>query len=239
MSKINDMQRVSLKGVEVFPFAEADELIDYVDARKGILVAVNAEKIVNASRDEATRAIINSNIAYFDGAWAVKAARQKGAEPRKIAGCELWLKIIERFHSSRSFYIIGASPEVNAATVAKLHSDFPDINIVGARDGYLRTPAERAALIDDVAAKRPDVVFVAMGSPAQEILMAEMFERHKAIYQGLGGSFDVYTGKVERAPRWWIDHNLEAAYRLLRQPKRITRNYKYITFLWWLATRSF
>lgn len=140
MSKINDKQRVSLKGVEVFPFAEADELIDYVDDRKGILVAVNAEKIVNASRDEATRAIINSNIAYFDGAWAVKAARQKGAEPRKIAGCELWLKIIERFHSSRSFYIIGASPEVNAATVAKLHSEFPDINIVGARDGYLRTP---------------------------------------------------------------------------------------------------
>ena len=49
---------------------------------------------------------------------------------------------------------------------------------------------------------KPDVVFVAMGSPKQELLMEEMSEKHPAIYQGLGGSFDVYTGRVERAPKW-------------------------------------
>ncbi len=230
--------RVSLHGVQVYPFKCVDDLIDYADARKGILVAVNAEKILNAN--EVTLPILNNNIAYLDGAGAVMAARQKGAvDPVKIAGCELWLHIVRRYHDSKSFYIIGAKPEVHDATVAKLQREFPGINIVGHRNGYLRDDADRQALIDDVAAKRPDVVFVAMGSPKQEILMADMKARHEAIYQGLGGSFDVYTGNVPRAPKWWIDHNIEFAYRLVRQPKRIKRNIKYLKFVWWLVNHKF
>lgn len=230
-------ERVDLRGVKVYPFAERKALIDFAFSRKGILVAVNAEKIANATA--VTRGIINSNIGYCDGVGAVMAARQKGASPQKIAGCELWLSIVERFHASHSFYIIGATEAVNAATVEKLRSKYPDINIVGRRNGYLRTDADRRALIDDVAAKRPDIVFVAMGSPTQELLMSDMLERHKALYQGLGGSFDVFTGNVPRAPRWWLDHNLEFAYRLLRQPKRLKRNLVYFKFAWWLAIRSF
>lgn len=236
-SEADGHERVSLRGVEVYPFTHADDLIDFADSRKGILIAINAEKIANATAE--TLRIINSNIPYCDGAGAVMAARQKGAEVEKIAGCELWLHIVRRFHKDRSFYIIGATPEVNAAAVAKLEKEFPGINIVGARDGYIRSDEERRALIGDVAAKKPDVVFVAMGSPKQEFLMSEMLARHKAIYQGLGGSFDVYTGKVARAPRWWIDHNLEAAYRLLRQPKRIKRNIVYVKYMWWLLWHRF
>ena len=234
----NIMQKVHLRGLEVFPFDNADALIDYAFAHKGILMAVNALKIANA--DNVTTPIINNNISYCDGAGAVLAMHSKGAKNvTKIAGCELWLKIIEKYHSSHTFYVVGASPKVHAAVVEKLHADFPDIRIVGHRDGYIADDAARQALIDDVADKKPDVVFVAMGSPKQEILMADMLERHRAVYQGLGGSFDVYTGAVPRAPKWWIDHNLEFAYRLLRQPKRIGRNLKYIPFGWWLVTRRF
>lgn len=229
--------RVDLRGVKIYPFTDADSLIDFADERKGILVAVNALKIANAN--DLTRSIINNNIGYCDGAGAVLAARQKGASPVKIAGCELWLKIIERFHTERSFYIIGATPKVNEATVAKLREMYPAIKLVGHRDGYIRTPEDRAALIADVAAKKPDFVFVAMGSPTQELLMADMLKAHRAVYQGLGGSFDVFTGTVKRAPKWWLDHNLEFAYRLLKQPSRITRNYKYIPFGWWLLTKQF
>ncbi len=234
---VKEDTRISLKGINVFPFASVDELIDYANDRKGILVAVNAEKILNAT--DQTRQIINSNIAYCDGVGPVMALRQKGVDVVKIAGCELWLKIIGRYYDSKTFYIIGASKKVNDATVEKLRREFPGIRIVGHRDGFLRTPQERQELIDDVAEKRPDVVFVAMGSPKQEILMDEMFKRHKAIYQGLGGSFDVYTGTVPRAPKWWLDHNLEFAYRLIPQPKRIKRNIKYVRFAWWLATKQF
>ncbi len=232
------MEKIKLRNVEVYPFRSADDLIDYADEHKGILVAVNAEKILNAN--ELTLPIINGNIAYCDGSGAVLAAHQKGApQAVKIAGCELWLKIVERFAGKRSFYIIGGKKAVNDATVERLRHDYPGIDIVGHRDGYLRTANERRALIDDVAASRPDVVFVAMGSPAQEILMSEMLARHKAIYQGLGGSFDVYTGTVKRAPKWWIDHNAEFAYRLIRQPKRITRNAKFVKYAWWLLWKKF
>ena len=84
----------------------------------------------------------------------------------------------------------------------------------------------------------PDVVFVAIGSPRQELLMEEMQRFHPAIYQGLGGSFDVYVGAVERAPVWWIKNNLEWAYRLLRQPLRIKRQVHLIRFLWLLFTNK-
>ena len=73
-----------------------------------------------------------------------------------------------------------------------------------------------------------------MGSPKQELLMEAMFERHTAIYQGLGGSFDVYTGAVKRAPAWWINHGLEWAYRLIKQPSRIKRQIHLVYFLWLL-----
>jgi UDP-N-acetyl-D-mannosaminouronate:lipid I N-acetyl-D-mannosaminouronosyltransferase len=232
------MQKVKLRNVEIYPFSSFDEIIAFADEHKGILVAVNAEKMIKATPQ--TLSIINSNIAYCDGSAPVLAMHQKGyKQVTKIAGCELWLEIIKRHYTDRSFYIIGAKPEVNAEVVRKLRDDFPGINIVGARDGYLRTPEERQALIDDVVARRPDVVFVAMGSPTQEILMSEMLQRHKAIYQGLGGSYDVYTGRVRRAPRWFLDHNIEFVYRFIEQPKRFKREIIKLKFAWWLLWRRF
>lgn len=229
--------RVELNGVKVYPFASFEELLAFVAERKGILVAINAEKILHAT-DE-TRAIINRNIGYCDGAGALYALRQKGhPEACKIPGCELWLRIVAACYRERTFYLVGGRQEVIDETVARLGREFPGIRIVGHRNGYLRTPQERAALVDDVAARRPDVVFVAMGSPKQELLMEEMQQRHPAIYQGLGGSFDVYTGHVERAPRWWIDHNLEFLYRLIKQPSRIRRQIHLLRYFYWLAFRK-
>lgn len=149
----------------------------------------------------------------------------------KIPGCELWLKIIRSlYREGKTFYLVGGKQQVIEATVEKLKKEFEGIRIVNYRNGYLKTPEERKALIEDIAEKKPDVVFVAMGSPKQELLMEEMLERHPAIYQGLGGSFDVYTGAVKRAPKWWVDHNLEFAYRLIRQPSRIKRQVHLLKF---------
>ena len=134
---------------------------------------------------------------------------------------------------------MGSKQEVIENTVQKLKQDFPGIQIVNYRNGYIQTEEEKQALLEDIAEKKPDVVFVAMGSPKQELLMEEMLERHPAIYQGLGGSFDVYTGNVKRAPKWWVDHNLEFAYRLIRQPKRIGRQIHLVKFAWWLVIKKF
>ena len=94
-------------------------------------------------------------------------------------------------------------------------------------------------LIKDLFRKKPDVVFVAMGSPKQELLMEEMQQKHAALYQGLGGSFDVYTGNVDRAPKWWVKNNLEWAYRLVKQPSRIKRQIHLVRFLYLLKMNKF
>lgn len=229
------MQQILLGGVEVYPFTSAEELISYVSGHPAILVAINAEKILHAT-DE-LKAIYNRNLGYSDGAGAVLALKKKGHQKAcKIAGCELWLKIIERYSREKSFYLVGGKPEVIEETIQKLKKDFPRINIVGYRDGYLKGNDDEV-LIEDIAAKKPDVVFVAMGSPKQELLMERMQRVHpNAIYQGLGGSFDVYTGRVERAPEWWIRHNLEFAYRLIKQPSRIKRQIHLVRFLFRVLT---
>ncbi|MCE8174225.1 WecB/TagA/CpsF family glycosyltransferase [Porphyromonas gingivalis] len=229
------MQQILLGGVEVYPFTSAEELISYVSGHPAILVAINAEKILHAT-DE-LKAIYNRNLGYSDGAGAVLALKKKGHQKAcKIAGCELWLKIVERYSREKSFYLVGGKPEVIEETIQKLRKDFPRINIVGYRDGYLKGNDDET-LIADIAEKKPDVVFVAMGSPKQELLMERMQRVHpEAIYQGLGGSFDVYTGRVERAPEWWIRHNLEFAYRLIKQPSRIKRQIHLVRFLFRVLT---
>lgn len=226
--------RVELNGVKVHPFKSFDELLNYVTGRKGILVAINAEKILHAT--DQTSSIINRNIGYCDGIGAVMALNKRGyKDVAKIPGCELWLKIISALYKEgKSFYLVGGKPEVIEATVAKLKDQFAGINISNYRDGYIKSDEERQLLIEDIANKKPDVVFVAMGSPKQELLMEEMSQKHQAIYQGLGGSFDVYTGTVERAPEWWVKHNLEWAYRLIKQPSRIKRQIHLVRF-WFMV----
>lgn len=228
-------KRISVNGVKINPFTSFNELLDHVVHHKGILVAINAEKILHATPQ--TRDIINRNIGYCDGIGAVMALRRHGQKQAvKLPGCELWLKIIAALYKDgKRFYLVGSKQEVIEATVAKLKQEFAGIDIAGYRNGYIKTEEERKALIDDIAARRPDVVFVAMGSPKQELLMEEMSERHPAIYQGLGGSFDVYTDYVKRAPQWWVRHNLEFAYRLIKQPSRIKRQIHLVRF--WLLVK--
>ena len=232
------MNKVNVRGVEIFPFSSRDQLADYVNSNPGILVAINAEKIINST--EQTRSIINRNIGYCDGAGAQMALQRKGyPDAIKVAGCELWLSLIGKFYKEKTFYLVGSKQAVIDATVEKLRKEFKGINIVGYRNGYIKTDEEKAAVIADIVAKKPDIVFVAMGSPKQELLMEEMLSQHKAIYQGLGGSFDVFTGHVKRAPQWWIDHKVEWLYRLINQPSRIKRQIKLVRFAWWIVANKF
>lgn len=225
------MEKVSLNGMGIYPFRSDGELLSFIDRHKGILIAINAEKILHATNQ--TRDIINRNIGYCDGFGAVMALKKHGyKDVVKIPGCELWLKIIAALYpAKKTFYLVGSKQEVIEQTVAKLKAEYPGIQIVNYRNGYIKTEEEKQQLLDDIAEKKPDVVFVAMGSPKQELLMEEMYERHPAIYQGLGGSFDVYTGNVKRAPKWWVEHNLEFAYRLIKQPSRIKRQIHLVRFL--------
>lgn len=222
MNSSSQIEPVYIGRLRVYPFSGSGSLMDFVSEHKGILIAVNAEKIMNAS--DQLIDIINSNIGYCDGGGAVLACKQKGVQAERIPGCELWQEIIKRFNSTASFYLVGSTQAIIESTVNKLRDIYPDINILGWRNGFIGSAEERKKVIDEVASLRPDIVFVAMGSPRQEILMSEMQTHHKAIYQGLGGSFDVFVGAQKRAPLWWQRHNCEFLYRLLLRPKRLFRN---------------
>lgn len=224
------MESKFANGVKCYAPQSREELIDYAFNKKCILVAVNAEKILHAT--DKSRSIINRNVGYPDGIGAVWALQKKGAQiNEKIPGCELWLDIVKKHHIDKSFYLVGGKEEVIQQTLEKLKLEYPEINIVGFRNGYLKNEKEKESLIEHIKRKKPDVVYVAMGSPIQELLMEEMQKVHPAVYQGLGGSFDVYTGNVKRAPKWWLKNNLEWAYRLVKQPSRIKRQIHLVRYI--------
>lgn len=230
------MQTFSIRNIRVHPFDSPSSLIDYADEQKGILVAINAEKCVNATAELIE--VINDNIGYCDGAGAVKVAHRKGFPwAKRTPGCELWLHIVRRFAASgRRFYLVGARQEVVEATVEKLRVEFPTIEIAGFRNGFLQ-PGDEEALAADLEAKRPDFVFVAMGSPKQELLMQRLKQRWPgAVYQGLGGSFDLYVGNFKRAPRLIQKLGGEWLWRFVAQPSRIKRITPYLKFAWALYT---
>ena len=229
------MKVKKINGIRIYPFSARSHLLDYIDGKKGILVAVNAEKILHAT-DE-IRTIINNNIGYADGIGAVWALKKKGLKNTvKIPGCELWLDIVRRYCRTKTFYLVGAKDEVINRTVKMLKNNFPNINILGYRNGYIESEEEKMILINDIRLKKPDIIFVAIGSPKQELLMQEMQKKHVAIYMGLGGSFDVYIGRVHRASKWWLNAHLEWAYRFIKQPSRFVRQVYLIKFLWLLIS---
>jgi UDP-N-acetyl-D-mannosaminouronate:lipid I N-acetyl-D-mannosaminouronosyltransferase len=232
------MKSAYLNSVNTFAPKSRQALIDYALNHKKILVAVNAEKILHAT--DQSRNIINRNLGYPDGIGAVWALQKKGFEETvKIPGCELWLDIIAHTYKNKSFYLVGGKQEVVDETVEKLKNEFKGINILNYRNGYVKTEQEKIDLIQDIKTLKPDVVFVAMGSPKQELLMEEIQKSHQATYQGLGGSFDVYTGYVNRAPKWWVKSNLEWAYRLIKQPSRIKRQIHLVRFFISLQLNKF
>ena len=227
------MNSTLVNGVKIYNFTSRQALIKYAFNENKSLIAINAEKILHA--DEQIRELINSNIGFSDGVGAVWALKKKGFKDAvKIPGCELWLDIIRSLYFDKSFYLIGGGQEVIESTVAKLKTEFPGIKIPDFRNGYIINDVEKSELVNDIRAKKPDVVFIAVGSPKQELLMKEIQQFHPAIYLGLGGSFDLYVGSVRRAPAWLVKNNLEWAYRLVKQPLRIKRQVHLVRFLWLL-----
>jgi len=227
------MQSTIINNLKVHAFSNKEEFLDYIENEKKILVAVNAEKILK--EDEKLKNIITQNIGYPDGVGAVMALKQKGINAVKIPGSEFWLDIIAKYQNKKSFYLLGTTQDIIDNTVKKLKQEYPNINILGYRDGFLDEKAKEE-LKNTLQNLKPDVVFVAQGTPRQEFLMEELIKVHPALYMGLGGSFDIYGGDKKRAPKIFLDLHLEWLYRLLKEPTRFGRQLVLIKFLFLLKT---
>lgn len=215
------INKIYLNGKAVYPFQNKDDLLRYIQDQKKILIAINTEKIL--SENQKLNSLINTNIGYPDGIGAVLALKRKGIKACKIPGAYLWLDVINKFEKDKLFYLIGSTDAVIEATVQKLTKDYSRIKIKGYRNGYFGNN-EFHEIIEDIKVKKPDIVFVAMGSPKQEYIMSQLLEHHPALYMGLGGSFDLFTGKTKPVPQWWNNiFKWEGLYRALSDFKNIQR----------------
>jgi len=223
-----------INNYKINAFKSKEEFLHKISNEKKILVAMNAEKIVK--KDKALIEIVNNNIGYPDGVGAIIALRRKGLKSIKIPGSEFWLDIIQEFHKSKTFYLIGSSNHVIEGTVKRLKKEYPNINILGYQNGFLNR-GDKQNLIENLKKQKPDIVFVAQGTPRQEFLMSELIQKYPALYMGLGGSFDIYGGDKKRAPMLFLKLQLEWFYRLLQEPTRIGRQLALMKFLF-LISRS-
>lgn len=169
------MHSKMVNNYKIVAFTSKKEFLEQIRDERKILVALNAEKILK--EDEKLRDIVNRNIGYPDGIGAVLALRRKGLDTIKIPGSEFWLDIVNEFYKEKRFYLVGSTDEVIESTVKKLRKEYPDIDIVGYRNGFFNED-DKERLIDILTEKKPDVVFVAQGSPRQEFLMDELIRYH-------------------------------------------------------------
>jgi len=217
----------------------ADDIVNMAGSQCVMLTALNPEKILTARRSEEVNAILqSSDVLYADGIGVVKAIRGKhGLKVNRVPGCELWEKLVEAFtRDGKSIFMVGASKEVNAQAVEKVVSQY-GAQVVGARDGFFD---DEDQLIEEIKASGASFVSVALGSPRQERFIFKCKAQGvQAVMMGVGGTYDVYTGNVKRAPKVWCNLGLEWLYRLLNQPSRIGRQLKLVGFAWDLVLRRY
>ena len=191
-----------------------------------LVIAINPEKVMKAVQDEELRAFIEgAGLRIPDGVGIVLASRLRGGRVRsRVTGVDLMLALVaEAAEHGWRVYLLGARPEVNEAAAAELHRRFPSLVVAGRRDGYFQ-PADGPAVADAVRDAQTDVLFVALGSPVQERFLLAHGDRTGArVRMGVGGSFDVLAGRVQRAPAPMRAMGLEWLYRLYREPWRFRR----------------
>nr|WP_314267493.1 lipopolysaccharide N-acetylmannosaminouronosyltransferase [uncultured Moellerella sp.] len=230
--------KYTIRGHDIWGFRDMAHFLDYLFAegsvKTGTLVAINAEKILTAENDQALNTLLGqSEYLYADGISIVRAIRRKypEAEVTRVAGADLWEAMMERAgQEGTPVFLVGGKPEILAETESKLRGQW-NVNIVGSQDGYFKAE-DREALFARIHESGAKIVTVAMGSPKQEILMRDCRIVHpEALYMGVGGTYDVFTGHVKRAPKVWQNMGLEWLYRLLSQPSRIRRQFKLLKFV--------
>jgi N-acetylglucosaminyldiphosphoundecaprenol N-acetyl-beta-D-mannosaminyltransferase len=213
--------------------ARMTQVLDLVDttiaARRRLRIGVvNAAKVVNMRRDELLRTdVLSSDIILADGiavVWASRVLRQP--LPERVAGIDLMTGMLERGNrAGYRIYALGASEDVLEGTVARIAADYPGVRVVGRHHGYF-TSEEEAAIAADIAASKPDILLVAMTSPKKENFLGRWAESLQVpVCHGVGGSFDVMAGKVQRAPLAWQRLGLEWLYRVKQEPARLWRRY--------------
>ncbi|WP_241740633.1 WecB/TagA/CpsF family glycosyltransferase [Lysinibacillus sphaericus] len=223
------MRHVTIMGVPFLHISQqgfVDLLVNRIEQQeKTFVVTANPEVVMQANENPTVKGYLNqATYICADGIGVVKAAQILGDSlPERVTGYDTMVKLLEVGQQKRfKVYLLGAQKETIEKTIANIHKNYSNVEVVGYQDGFFDWNNNHIA--DDIAALQPDLVFVALGVPRQEKWITENLDKFsKGVFIGVGGSFDVIAGTVKRAPVIWQKLNLEWLYRLLRQPSRFIR----------------
>ncbi|HSB08784.1 MAG TPA: WecB/TagA/CpsF family glycosyltransferase [Blastocatellia bacterium] len=239
--------RVSVSWIAAIPVANLteDETVDAIDRliREGgshYGVVVNAAKVVTANQNESLkRVLLEADLVTADGMSVVWASRLLGGGLKeRVTGIDLFQQLVERAASrGLSVYLLGARDESVLGTVERLKARHAKLRVAGYRNGYF-DDNESESVAGEIRRSAADLLFVAMGSPGQELWIASNLSRTGVRFAlGVGGSFDHVSGLAVRAPRWMQHLGLEWLHRLLREPRRLWKRYLVgnLKFIWLIA----
>lgn len=215
-----DLVKILGYGVDSFTF---DEAVEYAYSHHGQIVTINPEMISEARKNKDFSEIVeHADLVVPDGIGVEIGLKILGHKVRRIPGIELGRALIVKFSDeNKTVAFVGAKPEVVESAVKMLRTDIQKLNVVYFHDGYFK---DANIIMDSLYQAKPDLVLVALGSPKQEFFIAEMKTRlPNSTFIGLGGSFDVWAGHVERAPEIYQNLGLEWLYRTIKEPKRFKR----------------
>ncbi len=224
------LDRVTILGMPV----DRVRMDDAVSAIRGfaqadgfhLVLTADSSMIVAAQEDpEVARLFEEASLITPDSAGVLWAAKRAGrALPEKVSGVELVAHLCaDSAKSGLRLYFLGAAEGVAEEAAQNLRAKHPGCQIVGTHHGYFRKDQDEeiARLVGEA---KPDVLFVAMGIPRQEKFIMATKHLHQAkVAMGVGGSFDVYSGRVKRAPKVFQRLSLEWLWRLASNPKKISK----------------
>ncbi|PIC67964.1 glycosyltransferase [Sporosarcina sp. P16a] len=214
-----------------------DELIPKVfenieEGKKSLIVAINPEKLMKAKEDPELKALLNrAEFQIPDGIGVILASKlKKGHIRSRVTGIDMMDRVVqEAAIRGKRIFLYGAKPGVAQEAAARLQVMHPNIQIAGIQHGYEK---DVQVVLDTINQAKPDILFVAMGSPKQEQWIEQHRDQlHPTLFQGVGGSFDVLAGNIKRAPAAFQKAGAEWLYRLLLEPSRIKRQMNLPKFL--------
>ena len=191
------------------------------------VVTMNAEIIIQASHDpELAHIIGTADLVTPDGSGIIMALRLHGVEQPRYAGIDLGadlLRLAAQPEHNYSVFFYGGKPEIVDRAAQKWQTELPNLNIVGIEHGYIDSK-QQTQLLHQIQTTQPKIILVALGMPRQEIWIRDNFHLcPQAIWIGVGGSFDVWSGAKNRAPQYMRNLDLEWMYRIAQEPSRWRR----------------
>lgn len=216
--------------VDVYTMKDTIGIIDKAIVEKRAIhhVVINAAKVVNAQKDEALReSIVSCDIINADGQAIVWASRFLGKPlPERVAGIDIMANLVKLAAEKKyRIFFLGAKEDVVKEVVEVYTKMYGKEIIAGYRNGYF-TKEDEQDVAKQIADSGASILFVAMSSPKKEIFL----NTYKSLIQtpfimGVGGSFDVVSGLVKRAPVWMQKWGLEWFYRVIQEPRRMWKRY--------------